>query len=222
MHDVIFFVLGYYIHLIANCILIYKISRQRSVYGLSIDTQICFLLSVLSRCCWTLETRLVETKFAYMELGGSIIAAFTIVALCWQFRITAGASDKGPFRVYFLVPGALFAATVLHPGDDIFTIQILVAFTMYIEAAGLLPQLWLMRRMHEIESLTSHYVGLLVVSRACRMIFWVVLFWMGERFWMLFAADLIHLCLAGDYMLLWIKKLKDGGQLVYSSSSTNV
>lgn len=224
MHDVIFFVLGYYIHLASNCVLIYKIATTKSIYGLSIDTQICFLLSVLARCCWTLETRLVETKFSYMELIGSVLAAFTIVGLCWKYRVTSLKHQQGPFRVQYLVPAALALAFFLHPGEEVFTIQILVAFTMYVEAMGLLPQLFLMRRMHEIESLTSNYVGLLVIARGVRMIFWAVLFYMGEHFWMLFAADFIHLILSAEYMYIWFKKIKDGGKMVYCFDcvSTNV
>jgi len=220
MHDVIFFVLGYYIFLISNCVLIYKIVNQKSIYGLSTDTQLCFLFSVIARCFWTLDTRLVETKFAYFELFGALVASSAICFLCWRYRGTAS-NQTTPFRIYILCPAALIAAIAIHPGDDLWTIQILVAFTMYIEACGLLPQLWLMRKMHEVETLTSHYLALLIVARACRMIFWAVLFLAGERFWMLFIADIIHLLLAADYMLLYCKAVKEGSALVYSSS-TNV
>ena len=81
---------------------------------------------------------------------------------------------------------------------------------------GLLPQLWLMRHMHEIEPLTSHYVGLLIVSRLIRMLFWGSLFMMGEHFFQLFVADLLHTVFAADYMYLWCSKLKSGGRLVYA------
>jgi len=220
MHDVIFFVLGYYIFLASNCVLIYKITKQKSIYGLSVDTQLCFLFSVLSRCCWTLDTRLVETKFAYFELAGALVVSFAICFLCYRYRSTMS-TQTTPFRIYFLVPLALVAGIIIHPGDDMWTIQILVAFTMYIEAFGLLPQLWLMRKMHEVETLTSHYLALLIVARACRMIFWAILFLGGEHFWMLFIADIIHLLLAADYMFLYFKSIKQGSALVYSSS-TNV
>lgn len=70
--------------------------------------------------------------------------------------------------------------------------------------------------MYDVEPITSHYVGLLVVARMCRMIFWGVLYYMGEHFTQLFIADLLHAIFAADYLYLWCKKLKSGGRLIYA------
>jgi len=149
MEDIFLFVLGYLIQLAACCLLCMKITQQRSIYGLSTSTQICFCVANVGRCVWTLETRLV-------------------------------------------------------------------AFTMYLEALGMIPQLWLMRKTTYVEPLTSHYVLLIVVSRLCRMIFWGVLFFRGEHFLQLFLFDLMHTVCAADYVYLWVKKLRTGGKLVYA------
>jgi hypothetical protein len=45
-----------------------------------------------------------------------------------------------------------------------------------------LPQLWLMRKMHEVEAMTSHYVGLVVIARFIRMLFWGKMYFLGEHF----------------------------------------
>jgi len=94
--------------------------------------------------------------------------------------------------------------------------QFLVAFTMYMEAMSLLPQLWLMRKMHEVEPLTSHYVGLLVIARIIRMIFWGKLFILGEHFTQLLIADMFHFLFSADYLWLWLRKLRTGGRLIMS------
>jgi len=73
-----------------------------------------------------------------------------------------------------------------------------------------------MKKMYDIEPITSNYVALLVIARALRMVFWGVLFWMGEHFLQLFIADIAHSIFAADYMYLWCKKLKTGGRLIYS------
>lgn len=78
--------------------------------------------------------------------------------------------------------------------------QILVAFTMYVEALGLIPQLYLMNKMYDIEPITSNYVAMLVVARLCRMVFWGVLFYQGEHFLQLFIADCLHALFAADYL----------------------
>lgn len=69
--EVWLFILGYLIHFAASCVLVYKIQQQRTVYGLSIDTQICYLLATLSRCVWYLDTRLVEVRGSVLVCGCS-------------------------------------------------------------------------------------------------------------------------------------------------------
>lgn len=223
MHDVFLFVLGYYFHLAAACILIYRTYQRRSIYGLSPDTQIAFLLAVLSRCYWTLDTRLVETYLSYLELICSVIAAICLSYLCFRYYDTAK-REWTPFRIYAIAPAALASGFLVHPGDTWMSQQVFVSFTIYLEAMAMLPQLWLMRQMHEIEAVTSHYVALLVVGRGFRMLFWGMLFWNGEHFLCLFAADVIHTAMCADFMYLWFRKLQHGGPLVYSSASyaTNV
>lgn len=48
------------------------------------------------------------------------------------------------------------------------------------------------------------------------MVFWGVLFYIGEHFLQLFVADLVHTVFTADYMYLWFRKLKSGGRLIYS------
>eukprot|EP00929_Paragymnodinium_shiwhaense_P016201 TRINITY_DN124405_c0_g1_i1.p1 TRINITY_DN124405_c0_g1~~TRINITY_DN124405_c0_g1_i1.p1 ORF type:complete len:221 (-),score=66.78 TRINITY_DN124405_c0_g1_i1:235-897(-) len=218
--EIFFFILGYYVQLAASAFLFYKIHKQRSIYGLSVDTQACYLLATLARCIWVMETRLVETFFAYLELFLSTVAACGLCFLCYKFYHTTVKHSIYYLRVYITAPAALVLAFVMHPGDTWFSMQILVAFTMYMEALGLLPQLWLMRKMHEVEPLTSNYVGLIVIARFVRMLFWIKMFYLGEHFLQLLFADICHTLLAADYMYLWFKKLKDGGKLVYSGGLT--
>lgn len=214
--DIFLFVLGYIIQCAATVMLMMKINYTKSIYGLSVDTQICFMLANISRCVWTLETRLVETKVAYMELLASTGVSICVCFLCYKYYHTTTKHAVSYFRVYTLAPIALALAVLFHPSDDWISVQILVAFTMYLEALGLLPQLWLMRKMYDIEPITSHYVGLLIVSRAIRMLFWGMLFYLGEHFLQLFIADVLHSLFAADYLYLWCKKLKTGGRLIYN------
>lgn len=219
--EIFLFLVGYFVQFAASCILLYKIWKHKSIYGLSIDTQASYMLAVIARCVWSMETRLVETKFAYLELILSTAVAAGLSFMCYQFQHTAPKQSTPFLRVYATGPVALFLAFFFHPGDDWFTMQILVSYTMFQEAMGLLPQLWLMRKMHEVEPLTSHYVGLIVVARFIRMCFWGKMYFLGEHFLQLFFADVLHTLLSADYMYLWCRKLQYGGRLIYSQSAAD-
>lgn len=217
--DIFLFLLGYKVQFAAACLLALKIYKQKTIYGLSIDTQICFLIANISRCVWTLETRLVETPVAYGELILSTLVSMIIVYFCYRHSqdVSQVVSPPEYLTTKVLIPIAGVAAFFANPGHDWFTFQILVAFTMYAEALAMIPQLVIMRKIYFIEPLTSHYVAGVVISRLIRMIFWGTLFWQGEHFLQLFLADIIHTALSADYLFLWVRKLSDGGKLVVSS-----
>jgi ER lumen protein retaining receptor len=221
--DIWLFVLGYVIQLIASGLLIYRIASVRSVYGLSLDTQLCFLSATLSRAVWSFNTRILDSHpllqvFAVIELALSIFCAGLLVYLFRSLRHTSADTQASPLLTWkLLFPVSIILAGIVNPGSW-FTVslQILVAFTMYMEAVALVPQLALIRKMSDVEALTSHYIGLLVIARAVRMCFWVVLYMDGSTFICLFLADLFHTVLCADYMYLWVRKLRHGGRLVYT------
>lgn len=215
MEDVLLFILGYLVQCCAACLLFYKIHAQKSIYGLSIDTQICFAIANVSRCIWTLETRLIENSVAYVEIVASTIISFALWFYCYKFRHTTTNNPPWFMTTPIMCAVAGVAAFFFHPSDNWISMQILVAFTMYLEALALVPQLYLMKKMLDVEPITSHYVGLLVCSRVIRMCFWGRLFWLGEHFLQLFVADILHTLCAADYLYLWVRKLKSGGRLIY-------
>merc|ERR1712151_357196 len=118
--------------------------------------------------------------------------------------------------------GALVLAFFFNPGDQWLSMQILVSYTMFQEAMGLLPQLYLFRKMHEVEPLTSHYVGPIVIARGIRMLFWAKMYFLGEHFLQLLFADILHTLFSADYMILWFRKLRNGGRLIMSKGGLNV
>lgn len=220
--DIFIFVLSYLIQLSASGILLHRINKVKSIYGLSFDSQICLLLATLSRCVWTLKTRIVQTNvmftfIAALELLASTVAAVWLVRLFFNLQHTTTQQCPRILSAKVLVPVTTVLAFLVNPGNWFsFSVQVLVAFSMYMEAAALIPQLWLVRRMDDVEALTSHYVGILIISRAVRMIFWVVMFFDDQHFFCLFTADIVHTALSADYLYLWIRKLRHGGRLVYS------
>jgi ER lumen protein retaining receptor len=220
--DIYLFVLSYLIQLAASGILLHKVWKVRSIFGLSKETQVCFLFATLSRCVWSLNTRILDTNHilslvALFELFTSVAASLFLMYSFYKFHHTTTVHAPRFASAYVMVPLAFVVALFFNPGESlVFTSQVLVAFTMYVEALALVPQLWILRKMADVEALTSHYIGLLIVSRMIRMVFWVVMFRAGTSFRGLFVADLLHTLFSADYLYLWVRKLRYGGRLVYS------
>ena len=159
MHDTIFFEGGYYVQLLAQTALIYKINKHKSVAGLSWDMQACLLVASLTKLTWVPDTRLFDSIFTYFEVGLTPLAAAACCYLCYKYFHTQ-AQDETPVYLRFvaLAPMSMLLAILFHPGHGYFTQQTIIAFTIYIESVAMIPQLALMHSMPEVEALTSHYV----------------------------------------------------------------
>lgn len=56
------FIFGYLIQMVGSYMLLNKIWKKKSIYGLSSDTQVCLFVSTLSRVVWVKDTRLMEVR----------------------------------------------------------------------------------------------------------------------------------------------------------------
>eukprot|EP00923_Selenidium_pygospionis_P025469 GHVN01044909.1.p1 GENE.GHVN01044909.1~~GHVN01044909.1.p1 ORF type:complete len:178 (-),score=27.59 GHVN01044909.1:115-582(-) len=127
----------------------------------------------------------------------------------FALRHTSTEQARWQFRFFVTLPLSFIIAVFYHPGAGLLTMQTLVSFTIYTEAIALLPQLDLMRRkVIEVEPVTKRYVFSLIVAHVVRLFFWLSLFYQGEKFFGLFLADLIHTALAGDYIYMWMSKMR--------------
>lgn len=115
-------------------------------------------------------------------------------------------------------PVVTFFSFLFHPGSTWFNDQFFVAFTMYADAFAILPQLYLLRCVNEVEAMTSHYVATLVIARLMRLLFWLHLWILDEIFWGLLIPDILHTIMSFDYLWQWYKRLRMGGRLIYSVS----
>ena len=216
--DIHLFVLGYYIQLLASGALLLRVTLSKSVAGISFDSQALLLISALARLIWVYWTRLVQTRFmavlVYAELGLSIASSVFLIRSMFKSGSLRRPAEK-LLRYESLTMICMFLSLLVNPGNKWVTMQILVAFSIYVEAAVLFPQLHTLRKTEVVETLTSHFLGLLILARFVRMIFWGYLFFQGQKFLGLFAADVIHTVLSADFFYLWFRKLRYGEQINY-------
>lgn len=203
------FMMGYIAQLVGNYILIMKIRKQKNIEGLSFETQVIYLIGSLVRGIWVFETRLSNTWLFWPELLASIGSSGYLVYLFYKYKDSKFVQIQNPFKFVYLLIASTVLSIFLHPGSKgkyYFTLQMLVAFTMYFEACGLLPQIYILRKMAEVEITLGHYVFSLAVSRAIRMVFWFMMWLDGDSFIYLMIADLLHTILLGDFVYYYVRR----------------
>lgn len=132
--------MGYFFEHIGNALLILKLHKQKSIYGVSIESQICLLVATIGRCFWFTDTKLPSMTLAWVELILALSMHIYILYLCHKFKDTLYTEPPIYFRAYVLLGIAAVLACIFHPGQKgtyFFTQQMFVSFSMFAEALSL-------------------------------------------------------------------------------------
>jgi len=119
--------------------------------------------------------------------------------------------EQDAFPVQYLVgPCALLGLLINQDHYSFF--EMIWAFSIYLEAVAILPQLFLLQKQGEVENLTSHYVFALGAYRALYLLNWIFRYFTEEDYlqrivWM---AGLTQTALYCDFFYHYYQSKKGG------------
>jgi len=207
----IFRLLGDLSHLLAIIILLLKIWKTRSCAGISGKSQVLFLIVFVSRYL-DLVTNFVSVYNTTMKVFFIASAAGTVYLMFMKFKATYD-GNHDTFRVEFLLgPIAILALVLNHE----FTImEILWTFSIYLESVAILPQLFMVSKTGEAETITSHYLFALGSYRALYIFNWIYRYHF-EGFYDIIAivAGIVQTVLYCDFFYLYVTKVMAGKKIV--------
>nr|VZI24496.1 unnamed protein product [Spirometra erinaceieuropaei] len=129
---------------------------------------------------------------------------------CW-FKATYD-SNHDTFRVEFLVVACAVLALIVN--QEFSFIEILWTFSIYLESVAILPQLFLISKTGEAETITSHYLFALGSYRALYILNWIYRFFVESFFDPIsVVAGIIQTLLYLDFFYLYITRVLKGRSL---------
>ncbi|ELU09888.1 hypothetical protein CAPTEDRAFT_160167 [Capitella teleta] len=197
-------------HLLAIILLLMKIWKTRSCAGVSGKSQMMFALVFTTRYL-DLITNFISLYNTTMKMIFIASSYGTLYLMFLKFRATYD-SNHDTFRMEFLVvPVAGLSFLVNH---DFSPLEILWTFSIYLESVAILPQLFMISKTGEAETITSHYLFALGSYRALYILNWVYRFYF-EGFFDLIAvvAGCVQTVLYCDFFYLYITKVWKGKKL---------
>ncbi|CAH1795718.1 unnamed protein product [Owenia fusiformis] len=206
----IFRLVGDLSHLLAILLLLWKIWKTRSCAGVSGKSQIMFGLVYITRYL-DLFTNFISIYNTTMKAIFIAVAIATIYLIYFKFKATYD-SNHDTFRMEFLiVPVGGLAFLVNH---DFTALEILWTFSIYLESVAILPQLFMISKTGEAETITSHYLFALGSYRALYIVNWVYRYYF-EGFFDLIAivAGCVQTILYCDFFYLYVTKVMHGKKL---------
>jgi len=203
----LFRLIGDLSHLSAILLLLWKVWKTRSVAGISGKSQILFALVFVTRYL-DLVTSFVSLYNTFMKVIFITATVATCYMILMKFKATYDANHDS-FRVEFLVvPVAGLSVLVNH---DLSVMEVLWTFSIYLESVAILPQLFLISKTGEAESITSHYLFALGSYRALYVLNWIYRYYFEGFFDIIVVvAGCVQTVLYCDFFYLYVTKVLKG------------
>ncbi|KAL1115974.1 hypothetical protein AAG570_005469 [Ranatra chinensis] len=199
----IFRLLGDLSHLLAVIILLMKIWKTRSCAGISGKSQVLFAIVYTSRYLDLIHS-FISVYNTVMKVVFLVASYGTVYMMYMKFKATYD-HNHDTFRIEFLViPAAILSLLINH---DFSPLEILWTFSIYLESVAILPQLFLVSKTGEAESITSHYLFALGSYRGLYLFNWIYRYYVEDHYDLIaIVAGVVQTVLYCDFFYLYITK----------------
>ncbi|CAN8290841.1 unnamed protein product [Cochlearia groenlandica] len=199
-------------HLFSILILLLKIYATKSCAGISLKTQELYALVFLARYTDSF-TDYVSLYNIAMKIV-FVCSSVAIVSCMRRHPLVQRSYDErlDTFPHQYVLLACFVLALLLHQK---FTYQeVCWAFSIYLEAVAILPQLVMLQRSGNVDNLTGQYVLFLGAYRGLYVINWIYRYFTEDHFtsWIACGSGLIQTALYADffyyYYLSWKNNTK--------------
>jgi ER lumen protein retaining receptor len=179
-----------------------------SCSGLSFKSQALYLMVFLTRYLdlfWTFTDSAYLTIFKLLFIGSS---AYTIYLMLNDYKPTHD-PNLDTFKVQYLL-GLSAILAVLFP-EKYTPHEVLWTFSIWLESVAILPQLFMLQRTGEADTITTHYLFALGIYRALYIPNWVYRYFSESYFHAIpVLAGVIQTVLYSDFFYIYYTKVLKG------------
>jgi len=222
----VFRLMGDFSHIAAFLFLLFRLHGAHSCAGISLRTQELYLAVFLCRYV-DLFTNFISMYNTVMK----ILFIGTTLYIVYMMRITLKEScapePEGDKLCMGLIPFCAFLALVLNDhlvSDSYFACfqSFLWAFSIYLEAVAIVPQMTLLKRKKLVENITANYIVALGLYRGLYLVNWGYRFFVdpisSTEFVIKVAAGLVQTGLYVQFFRVFLESKKAGSQDVVMDS----
>uniref|UniRef100_A0A9L0J8P8 ER lumen protein-retaining receptor n=1 Tax=Equus asinus TaxID=9793 RepID=A0A9L0J8P8_EQUAS len=206
----VFRILGDLSHLLAMILLLGKIWRSKCCAGISGKSQILFALVFTTRYL-DLFTNFISIYNTVMKVVFLLCAYVTVYMIYGKFRKTFD-SENDTFRLEFLLVPVIGLSFLEN--YNFTPLEILWTFSIYLESVAILPQLFMISKTGEAETITTHYLFFLGLYRALYLANWIRRY-QTENFYDQIAvvSGVVQTIFYCDFFYLYVTKVLKGKKL---------
>ncbi|CAO3647676.1 unnamed protein product [Cunninghamella echinulata] len=143
-----------------------------------------------------------------MKIFFIVSSLYILFLMKVKFKATYDAS-LDTFRVEYLLAGAAVLALLTTEAYQVR--ETLWTFSIWLESVAILPQLFMLQRTGEAETITTHYLFALGAYRALYIVNWVYRYY-DEQYveYIAWIAGLLQTALYSDFFYIYYTKVMKG------------
>jgi len=136
-------------------------------------------------------------------------SAYILYLMKVRFRPTNDPSID-TFRVEYVVGPCLLLSLIFNHAFTI--VEVLWAFSIYLESVAILPQLFILQRTGEAETITTHYLAALGLYRALYIPNWIYRYMTEVNSFepISFVAGIVQTGLYLDFFYIYVTRILQG------------
>lgn len=204
----IFRFLGDISHLASIFILVNKIRVTRSCRGISFKSQSLYLLVFLTRYIDLLTGPWLSAYNTIMKIFFIASSGWIIWAMKVKYRPTQDPA-LDTFKLTYLLPPVALLALIFNYAFTPY--EILWSFSIWLESVAILPQLFMLSRTGEAETITTHYLAALGAYRGLYIPNWIYRYFTEGAFDPIaVVAGIIQTALYADFGYIYVTKVLKG------------
>ncbi|KAG7666057.1 erd2 [[Candida] subhashii] len=203
----IFRILGDLSHLASIFILLYAIEQNRSINGLSLKTQVMYVLVYVTRYL-DLFTKFYSFYNSVLKVFFIASSIYTVYVMTYKYQKTIK-NDIDTFPVKYLVGASAVAGLIITHKYSIG--EVVWSFSLWLEALAILPQLFILQRFGEAENITTHYIFALGIYRALYIPNWIYRYFVEGHFdYVSVLAGILQTAIYSDFFYIYYTKVMKG------------
>lgn len=191
-------------HVVSIVILIRTIETNRSIKGISLKTQILYMLVFITRYLDLLTFNFGSIYNFLLKIIYLGSTGYTIHLMLQHSKsITQYVDD---FKIiYILVPS--FVLSLIFNYKFSLT-EILWSFSLWLEALAILPQLYMLQKEGQGDLLTIHYIFALGIYRTLYIPNWIYRYFAESRFdYISILAGIVQTIIYSDFFWVYYNKV---------------
>lgn len=200
----LFRIAGDMLHVASRLILAFRIRKSKNCVGISSKTQELYMIVFLCRYL-DLFAYFISFYNSFMKISYLLFTGYLIYMMRFSKFYKQTYDAKGDSFAYwkYLLGPCLILALIFT--EDYQLINFMWTYSILLEAVAFVPQLDMMRKMKEVENLTSHYVFCLGAYRFLYICEWTQRYLNDEYISPLaVTAGIVQIVLYGDFFYYYI------------------